>query len=370
MKISQDRKLGFNDVYIIPRKSTIKSRSEISLEKTFYFYHSPRSLTCVPIFCSNMASVAGVKMATALKEYKYLTALHKYLSLEEIYLATRDTNLVFMSIGMNDIEKLKSYISTYSNYPNICIDVPNGYLQCFIDFCKNVRDLCPEAIIMAGNVVTPDLVQELIIYGKVDIVKLGIGPGANCITSKVTGISYPQLSCALECSIVAHGLKSADKRLGLVCLDGGFKEIGDLAKGFCSGADFCMSGGMFAGTDECCGEWKTKQSVGILPYYYDTSLPEGSLTNKSNDSIGGIAKIVTHERQLIHYGMSSHYSQEKHEGIQKDYRASEGIVTYIDAKGPVSKTVQEINGGLRSTGSFIGARNIRDFNKCGSFIQI
>lgn len=353
MKISQDRKLEFNDVLIVPRKSTLKSRSEVNLEKTFYFYHSPRSLTCVPVFCSNMASVAGLHMAYELSKYKYLTALHKYLSLEEIYVASCDNDLAFMSIGMNDFDKLKEYIKVKNHYPNICIDVPNGYLQCFVDFCQKVRELTPESIIMAGNVVTQDMVQELIIYGKVDIVKLGIGPGANCITRKVTGVSYPQLSCAIECSTVAHGLKSQEKHLGLVCLDGGFREVGDLAKGFCGGADFCMTGSMFAGTDECCGEWH-----------------EDKFNFRFIDPMDGKAKECSRSKKLIHYGMSSHYSQEKHTGVQKDYRASEGIVTYIDAKGPVSKVIQEINGGLRSTGSYIGANCIKDFNKCGSFIQI
>lgn len=344
MKISQDVKLGFDDVMIVPRRSNIQSRSEVDLIKSFQFYHSPRKLNCIPVICANMASIAGANMAKELAKQDYITCLHKYISPKEIadiIYYSSDPWKVFVSIGMKEEGLLKIQETTeeigYS--PNICIDVPNGYIDIFVEFCVMIRDHFPESIIMAGNVVTPEAVQELIIHGKVDIVKLGIGPGSQCLTSKVTGVGYPQISCAHECSIVAHGLKSEERRLGLVCLDGGYKHVGDLAKGFCAGADFCMTGSMFAGTDECCGEWVTSR-----------------FSNKKH--------------ALKHYGMSSHYAQEKHEGNQKNYRASEGQETIIKYKGPVSKIITEINGGLRSTGAYIGANTIKDFNKCGSFVRI
>lgn len=344
MKISQDKKFGFNDVMIIPSRSNIKSRSEVVLEKSFFFYHSPRKLSCIPIFCANMSAIAGANMARHLSSASYLIALHKYLSLEELYQiydSIEYRNNIFASIGMQEteLEKILRLEEQLGWTPNVCIDVPNGYMDKFVEFCVMVRDHFPKSIIIAGNVVTPEAVQELIIHGKVDIVKLGIGPGSQCLTSKVTGVGYPQISCAIECSTVAHGLTNGDGKLGLVCLDGGFKEIGDLCKGFVAGADFCMTGSMFSGTNQCCGEWITK----------------------------GIRKK---KKYLKHYGMSSHIAQNIHEGSQKNYRASEGKEELIECKGEVSTVIQEINGGLRSCGAYIGAKRIKDFNKCGRFARI
>ena len=204
------------------------------------------------------------------------------------------------------------------------------------------------------------MVQELIIYGKVDCVKIGIGPGSHCETRRVTGVSYPQISAAMECSIVAHGLKNGNKKLGLICLDGGFKYIGDLAKGFVAGADFCMTSSLFCGVDESDGEWQTEKiKIGtspneIYPWTNEFDMP------------------VYEERKtkFKHYGLSSHYAQEKHGTGKKDYRASEGKVSLVDAKGPVEGVVQEILGGLRSTGTYINAHELRDFNKCGEFIRV
>lgn len=340
MKKVFERKYDFDDVLIVPNRSTMESRKEVQLARPFQFMHSPRIINVIPIMCANMASIAGKNMADVLSRQNMMTCLHKYLSLEEIMVATNGNVNVFMTIGMkdSDLEKIKEFIAKYNYSPNICIDVPNAYLEKFVKYCATVRELCPNSVIMAGNVVTPEMTQELLIHGKVDIVKVGIGPGSQCETKNVTGVSYPQISAALECSKVAHGLKTGDKRLGLICLDGGFKHIGDLAKGFCAGADFCMTASLFSGTDECCGEWE-----------YDEN------------------KNKTH---LLHYGMSSHYAQEKHEGIQKNYRASEGKVSKIPAKGPVINTILEILGGLRSTGTYIGAYSIKDFNKCGRFISV
>lgn len=349
MKIIEDIKLDFKDVLIVPNRTTLESRSQVELTRIFEFYHSPKRISVIPVCAANMASIAGVNMALTLEKSHLITILHKYLSNEEIHKACGipwnfvstlgiASPYVFMSIGMkeSDIDKLQNFYQEYNYYPNICIDVPNGYCEKFVKFCYRVRNIVNDSIIMAGNVITPEMTQELIIHGGVDIVKIGIGPGSNCQTRKITGVSYPQISAAIECSSVAHGLKSGPKKLGLICLDGGFKEIGDLAKGFVAGADFCMTGNLFAGTDECCGEWIE----------------------------------VDGTKYLVHYGMSSHYAQEKHEGSQKTYRASEGIVTHIEHKGKVGNVVQEILGGLRSTGTYIGADCLKDFNKCGNFIKV
>lgn len=369
MNIQPDIKLDFDDVLIVPRRSTIKSRKDVNLKRTFKFYHSTRSLTCIPIFSANMA-FSGPLLAKEMSRLGLLCALHKYVPNDQINSVCSNT-LVFMSIGMRDKDynKLESFIHTYKYVPNLVIDVPNAYIQSFISYCAKVRKLAENAIIIAGNVVTSEMVQELIIHGGVDCVKIGIGPGSHCQTRMKTGVSYPQISACAECSIVAHGLKS-NTGLGLVCLDGGFKNSGDLCKGFVAGADFCMTSNLLCGVEESEGEWIDKSYNSSFPTIYDEFLPEGSLTNKSEDSIGGICKISTRKKCFKHYGMSSHYAQEKHGEGRKDYRASEGKVSLVDYKGNTEDVIKEILGGLRSCASYIGSNELRHFNKCGSFIKV
>jgi len=220
------------------------------------------------------------------------------------------------------------------NNVNICIDVPNGYLEKFVKFCAKVRDLHPNSIILAGNVCTSEMTQELIIHGGVDIVKLFIGPGLACRTRMVTGVGYPTLTSTIECSSVAHGLKKAPKRLGLVCADGGFRQYGDICKGFVAGADFCMSGFLFAGTKET-----------------------GCSITEHNGT-----------KYCEYYGLSSHYSQQKHGEGYKEYRASEGSIQKVKYKGEIESIIKEMLGGIRSCCTLIGSDSIKDMNKCGNFI--
>ena len=186
--------------------------------------------------------------------------------------------------------------------------------------------------------------------------KVGIGPGSVCTTRMVTGVGYPQLSAISECAQAAHGLRAENKRLGLICGDGGCKTSGDVCKAFAGGADFVMLGGMFAGVDECDGEWQ-----------YRTELTE----YKTPDGYTAWSPKDTSEKSTLKfYGMSSHHAQEKHNGGIKDYRASEGEVRYVKYKGPASKVIQKILGGIRSSCSLIGAQSIKDMNKCGQFCKV
>lgn len=203
----------------------------------------------------------------------------------------------------------------------------NGYTEFFQNKVKEIRESFPNAVIMAGNVATPEMVQELLISGAADIVKIGIGPGSVCNTRMVTGVGYPQLSAIIECADAAHGLN------GLVCADGGCKNSGDVAKAFGGGADFVMLGGMFAGCDECEGQWGS-----------------GRKTFKF-------------------YGMSSKEAQDKYNGGMSEYRASEGDCVTIPAKGPAKDTVQHILGGLRSACAYVGAGRLKDLSKCTTFIR-
>jgi GMP reductase len=354
MKINTDIKLDFDDVLLIPQRSKTASRASVELCRNFSFYHSTRNWNGIPIFAANMDTTGTIAMSNALLKNKLATCLHKHYDkfMYPNIITNPDYQWFSMGIKNEDHDKLKYYVDTTNNTPNICIDVANGYTDDFVNFCSKIRsELGNEPIIMAGNVCTPEMVQEIILHGGVDIVKIGIGPGSVCTTRLKTGCGYPQLSAIIECSHAAHGLKSGSKRLGLVCADGGCRNPSDVCKAFAAGADFVMLGGMLAGAEECEGEWTYEwqmRSGGWQPF--DPQYPE----------------VPKRKVSLKYYGMSSHSAQEKYGGI-KDYRSSEGREKTVKYKGYAEDIVKDILGGLRSACAYIGATSLKDMNKCAEF---
>lgn len=351
-KIINEIKLDFDDVLIVPQRSTLTSRSEINLERTFHFYHSPRIWTGIPIMCANM-SFCSFQMAIGLASHKMVACLHKYHTVDQLvsYFKNYPQNIdyTFISIGYKktDLNHLLELKQQTNIQPNICIDVPNGHMDAFVKYCKKVRENFPDSIIVAGNVTNTSSTQELLIYGGVDIVKCGIGGGSACTTRFLTGCGLPQLSCCLENAYVAHGLQNGNKKLGLICSDGGHKNAGDVCKSLCAGTDFVMLGGYFCGVDECEGEWE-------LGGDYSTIIGTNQKT----------------KGRFTYYGMSTHHSQEIYEEDIKKYRASEGTKITTDYKGSLDKVVQELLGGIRSCCCYIGSDCIKNMSKCGQFCRV
>lgn len=357
MKIEESIKLDFDDVLIKPMRSNSASRKDVELERDFLFYHSSQIWEGLPVFASNMDSVGTIEMFESLSEYNIPTCLHKHYDEDKLFSYLKDNecrinrNTLFLSIGQSndDLERLvrlgKFYEKNKISHlfpPNICIDVANGYTNDFVTYVGDVRAyLGIKPIIMAGNVCTPEMVHELIVHGGADIIKIGIGPGSACTTRLVTGVGYPQLSAISECAQVAHGLKTGKGKMGLICADGGCKTPGDVCKAFAANADFVMIGGMFAGTSECDGEW----------------------VNKLNPETG------KPELYFRFYGMSSYSAQNKY-NTGGSYKAAEGKTVMVPCKGPVSKVVKEILGGLRSCCTYVGATCLKDLAKCSSFIKV
>ena len=335
-KIENGIKLDFNNVLIRPKRSTYNSRNEINLERKFKFKHSPIIWEGIPIIAANMDTIGTFEVYEALKEFKIVTALHKFYTAEQIIHYNNNNNVMdpnyyMISTGIkdSDIERLKQIFNSVDcNW--ICIDIANGYIQNLINFCKKIRELFPQKIIVAGNVVTREIVEELILNGKVDVVKVGIGPGSVCTTRLKTGVGMPQLSAIIECADAAHGVD------GQIIADGGITCPGDMAKAFGAGADFVMGGSLFAGHDENAGE----------------------LIEENN------------EKYKIFYGMSSQQAMEKHYGKMDNYRSSEGRYLKIKYKGPINNTVLDYLGGLRSTCTYINAGSIKQLAKCCTFIQV
>lgn len=336
MRIEEEVKLDFKDVLIRPKRSTLASRREVDIRREFSFRWSGRSFDGVPIIAANMDGVGTMAMARAFAGMGHgmTVALHKHYDLQRLldFYAEDASRNVWYSIGMTaaDEEKLDAFVAKKPGaIDKLCIDVANGYSEAFVDFVKKIRDKMPDATIMAGNVVTGEMVEELILGGA-DVVKVGIGPGSVCTTRKMTGVGYPQLSAVIECADAAHGLK------GQVCADGGCTVPGDLAKAFGGGADFIMLGGMLAGHDQCEGE-----------------VSEGD---------GG--KYVTF------YGMSSTTAMEKHAGGVAEYRASEGKTVRVPYRGDVVPAVQDILGGIRSACTYVGAVRLKEMSKRTTFIRV
>lgn len=326
-------KLDFNNVLIRPKRSTLKSRSEVSLEREFKFKHSNLEWNGIPIMSANMDTTGTFEVYNVLSKYNILTILHKFYKPDDFNNLDNklNPNLFAVSTGIsdNDLTKLISILEVVDcNW--ICIDIANGYLEGMVSFCKRVRELYPNKIIIAGNVVTREIVEELILEGKVDIVKIGIGPGSACTTRLKTGVGMPQLSAVLECADAAHGVG------GHIISDGGITCPGDMAKAFGGGADFVMVGGQFAGHDENPGEIIEENG----------------------------------KKMKLFYGMSSEKAQEKYYGSMAKYRSSEGRVLKIPYKGSLRNTVDDYLGGLRSTCTYINASCIKHMSKCTTFMHV
>lgn len=332
-KIEFGTKLDFNNVLIRPKRSTLKSRSDVNLERTFKFKNSSLTWSGVPIMSANMDTTGTFEVYDVLSKYKIITVLHKFYTLNE-YKNKKDTldpeyYAVSSGISDKDYEKLVE-IMEIIDCKFICIDIANGYLDGMVSFCKRVREKFPDKIIMAGNVVTREIVEELILEGKVDIVKVGIGPGSACTTRLKTGVGMPQLSAVLECADAAHGVG------GHIISDGGITCPGDMAKAFGGGADFVMVGGQFAGHDENPGEIIEEDG----------------------------------KKKKLFYGMSSEKAQEIHYGSMAKYRSSEGRVLKILYKGSLHDTVSDYLGGLRSTCTYINSDCIKHMPRCTTFMQV
>ncbi|XP_064640776.1 GMP reductase 2-like isoform X2 [Lineus longissimus] len=333
-RIDNDIKLDFKDVLVRPKRSTLKSRADVDLHRNYVFCNSKGSYEGVPVISANMDTTGTFEMAKALAKFSLFTAIHKHYTVDEWVTFTKENpdiaNNVAVSSGTGpaDEEKLCAIIGACPGLKYICLDVANGYSEHFVNFVKHVHGKFPKHTIMAGNVVTGEMVEELILAGA-DIIKVGIGPGSVCTTRKKAGVGYPQLSAVIECADAAHGLG------GHIISDGGCTCPGDVAKAFGAGADFVMLGGMLAGHTESGGELIERNG----------------------------------KRVKLFYGMSSATAMKRHKGGVADYRASEGKTVEIDYRGDVEATIQDVLGGLRSTCTYVGAAKLKELSKRTTFIR-
>ena len=319
MLINEDIKLDYSDVLIRPKRSTMSSRGEVNLERTHKFLWSKKEWSGIPIMSANMDTVGTPSMHTVLSKHNMVTCpARHYLKNSTKEFRGKEANICWFG-GIDEIDNLKKVQSGF-----IGLDVANGYTIRFVDAVKKLREKCPDATIAAGNVVTADMTQELVLAGA-DIVKVGIGPGSVCTTRIKTGIGYPQLSAVIECADAAHGLNAH------IIADGGCVSSGDIVKAFAGGADFVMIGGMLAGHDECEG----KVENGFMEFY----------------------------------GMASESAMDKHDN-HNSYRGAEGKTVKIPHRGRVDNTIKDILSGIRSACTYVGANSLRTLSKCTTFVRV
>jgi len=336
MRIDYNIHLDYSDVLLKPKRSTLSSRRDVDIYREFKFRNSGKSLRYTPIMASNMDGVGTFSMAKVLQEFKMMTVIRKHYTYDEWKSAVADgLRLKYVSVctgtgaiwdeNSPDYQTMKRVLQSFPDIPFITIDVANAYHEQFVDFVQRIRSEYPDKVIIAGNVVSPEMTEELIINGA-DVVKIGIGPGSVCTTRTQTGVGVPQFSAIVECADAANGVD------GHIIADGGCTQPGDVAKALAAGAHFVMLGGMLAGHDE--------------------------------------SEFELRDGKRVFYGMSSQSAFDAH-GARKDgYRGTEGKTVVLADRGPVRDTVEQILGGVRSTCTYIGARRIKDMPKCAHFVRV
>ena len=333
MRINTEPKLNFEDVLLQPKRSTLSSRKDVDMTRKFTFRNSG-VMNFTPIFASNMDGVGTFSMAKVLQEYNMMTVITKTTTPEQWKTAVGNgvrlqnvsvctgTNKMFDN-NAQDYKNMQEILKMFPDVKMITVDVANAYHQNMVGFINKIRQEFPDKVIVAGNVVTPEMTEELIINGA-DVVKIGIGPGSVCTTRTMAGVGVPQFSAILECADAANGVD------GHIMADGGCTEPGDIAKAFGGGAHMVMIGGMLAGHNE-------------------SEVP-----------------VIDGKREF--YGMSSNRAREVH-GQRKDgYKSNEGRLIELPDRGSVKETVEDILGGVRSACTYIGARRLKDMPKCATFV--
>ena len=334
MRIEEEIKLDYSDVLFRPKRSTLSSRKDVDLKRTYKFKYSNNEWSGIPIMAANMDGVGELGIAEKMSEFDMITCLTKQHDIKKLKQYKKIKKIyknIALSIGIKkeDFTRLDELLKEFNFIKFICIDVANGYSERFSKFIKSVRDKYPTKTIIAGNVVTADMTQELVLSGA-DIVKVGIGPGSVCTTRIQTGVGYPQLSAVMECADAAHGLGAH------IIADGGCTCPGDVSKGFGGGADFVMLGGMLAGHDEGKGK--------II---------------KNNGS-----------KYIEFYGSSSLTANKKHYGGLSNYRSSEGRIVRVKYRGKIKDTISNILGGIRSSCTYVGAPSLKQLSKCTTFVRV
>jgi IMP dehydrogenase len=317
--------ITFDDILIVPQFSDIKSRKDVDLITEVF----GMKLT-LPIISANMDTISGSEMAKAMSEYGAVACLHRFWSIEDnvkAFLESPSRTMCSVGIGPEELKRAKALRN--AGCYRFIVDVAHGAQQIVVDQVIALREeLGTSPIIIVGNFATAHSILEFkrrLDNNKVDGWKLAIGGGSMCLTRTQTGCGIPTLATMIDCINVDEP----------VILDGGLRTPGDIAKAIAAGADLVMIGNMLAGTTETPG---------------DLSVSEGKFTK----SYRGSASLESYAAQ----------------GKAAAWRTHEGESTTVPHKGPVKNVLQDIEGGLRSACTYVGAKNLNELAWKAEFVEI
>jgi IMP dehydrogenase len=328
--------LTFDDVLLLPRYSSVlPSKTNIYLELT-------KNISLkVPFLSSAMDTVTESKMAIAIAKEGGIGVIHRNLNVndqsQEVKKVKNKRLIVGAAIGTNkdDLDRARSLL--INGVDLIVIDTAHGHSEKVLKTLSKLKKIVKEVPICVGNIATGEAAKRLYNSGA-DIIKVGIGPGSICTTRMVAGIGVPQISAIMEVK------KALSKKSVKIISDGGIKFSGDIAKALAAGADAIMMGSIFAGTEESPGK-KFKVKGKLFKEY------------RGMGSIGAMSA-----------GSANRYFQKNFK--DKSKFVPEGVEGRVQYKGKVSKIIYQLQGGLRSSMGYIGAKNLEEINKKAKFIKI
>ena len=328
--------LTFDDVLMLPRFSSIlPSNTDISLKLTNNIKLK------VPFLSSAMDTVTESNMAIAMAQEGGIGVIHRNLNIQKQSIEVKKVKnkklLVGAAVGTNkeDFERAKALIDSGADL--IVIDTAHGHSEKVLKTLSKLKKIKSKIPFCVGNIATGEAAKKLYNSGA-DIIKVGIGPGSICTTRMVAGIGVPQISAILDVK------KTLNKKDIKIISDGGIKFSGDIAKALAAGADAIMMGSIFAGTDESPGK-KFKSDGKIFKQY------------RGMGSIGAMSA-----------GSANRYFQSNFK--DKSKFVPEGVEGRVEYKGKVSKIIYQLQGGLRSSMGYIGAKSLKEINKRAKFVKI
>lgn len=357
----------FDDVLIMPKFSNIESRKDVSLATNSNGF----PYTELPIISANMDTITNEELAKAMLINGAQACLHRFQTIEDnvkMFLnsqihATGNFRIPLVSVGLGkkELERAEALVS--SGAYSIIVDVAHGASMAVVSQVRELRKLFSyDVSITVGNFATKESVSQFLeMCNEINGVKVGIGPGSRCLTRIVTGCGYPQLSAVMEIYKVTK-----QHNLTLIA-DGGLSNSGDCAKALGAGADFVMSGSLFAGCKETPGEVALKDRFGYMVekerFLAKKLHPDGTFTYIEDDYSNSFDKFKKYR------GSASKESYEV-QGKTASHRSPEGDSTFVPYKGHVKDVLQQLEGGLRSAFTYTNSRNLKEFHENVEFVRV
>jgi len=327
--------ITFDDVLLVPRKSSVESRNDIDLSA----HLTPNIILKTPIVSSNMDTVTESTMAKEMARLGGIGIIHRFLDIEheanEVALVKKEKLLVGAAIGIKEgyLERTAALIKAGADV--IVIDIAHGHSSFLIKVLQTLREKYPKFEFIAGNVATAEATEELIANGA-SAIKVGIGPGALCSTRIIAGAGVPQVTAIMDCASVA--LKH---HIPLIA-DGGIRYSGDIVKALAAGASTVMIGSMIAGCEES----------------------PALVVEKDNQKFKitrGMASLAANRDR-----------KEKDGKVRMDLRAyaAEGVEALVPYRGAVKEVIEKLAGGTKSGFSYSGSTTLEELWKKAEFVQI